>query len=107
VDGPAAPGASGGHCGEFSAPGAGRILGTVGGINTGGLAVTREEKERLAEGGMMSVAQAAEHTGLSQSELYARMAAGRLPFARSGKRRLLPRLAVVKMLADEMVDAGG
>jgi excisionase family DNA binding protein len=66
--------------------------------------MSRDEKEKLAEGGMMSVAEAAGHTGLSQSELYNRMGDGRLPFVKAGKRRLLPRLAVNKMLADEMVD---
>ncbi len=55
--------------------------------------------EELVSDGRLSVEQAIELTGLSRSELYARMKAGDLPFTKDGKRRLIPRRALVTMMA--------
>ena len=55
--------------------------------------------ELLADGSM-SVKDAARFSGLSRAELYKLMGAGRLAFVKHGKRRLIPRKALVRCLAE-------
>ena len=56
------------------------------------------EVATLADG-CFSIAEAAGFSGLSRSTLYEAMEAGELAFVKVGRRRLLPRLAVVQWLA--------
>lgn len=49
--------------------------------------------------GVMSVAEAVAFSRLSKAELYKAMAAGRLTFVKYGRRRLVPRKALVDLLA--------
>ncbi|HEX4612819.1 MAG TPA: helix-turn-helix domain-containing protein [Urbifossiella sp.] len=65
---------------------------------------TADGSELLADG-TMGVAGAVKFTGLSKPELYRLMAAGRLAFVRHGTRRLIPRKALVTMLAAGLVPA--
>lgn len=57
-----------------------------------------DAEELLAEG-TIGVQDAVAFTGLSRAELYRRMADGDLAFATHGRRRLIPRRALVAMLA--------
>ena len=57
--------------------------------------------------GVMSVAEAVQFSGLSRSELYNRMSDGTLPFVKHGVRRLIPRKALVGLLAAGLVTSGG
>jgi excisionase family DNA binding protein len=52
----------------------------------------------MAEG-TTDVKGAVAFTGLSRPELYRLMAAGKLAFVKYGKRRLIPRRALVELLA--------
>jgi excisionase family DNA binding protein len=56
--------------------------------------------------GMMSVAEAMAFTRLGRTEIYKRMTDGSLPFARIGKRRLIPKRAVVELLRGGLVGRG-
>jgi excisionase family DNA binding protein len=50
--------------------------------------------------GALTVGRAVEVYGLGRTVLYAMMAEGRLPFSKVGTRRLLPRKALVRLLAE-------
>jgi hypothetical protein len=52
----------------------------------------------LVEGGLMTVPEAQEFSRLSRSDLYARMERGDLPYCKLGKRRMIPRRALVAMV---------
>jgi excisionase family DNA binding protein len=56
--------------------------------------------------GVMSVADAMKFTGLGKTEVYKRIADGSLPFVRPGKRRLMPRKALVELLRSGLVGEG-
>lgn len=58
--------------------------------------------EVLADGAL-SVGQATKFSGIGRSELYKRMGEGTLPFVKIGKRRLIPRRALVELLAANVV----
>ena len=53
----------------------------------------------LLEDGVVSVREAAEFVGLSRSALYQLMAAGDLQFVKIGRRRLVPKRALIALLA--------
>jgi excisionase family DNA binding protein len=61
-----------------------------------------DRRAELATDGTMSVAEAVAFSGVSQSELYATMDRGELPFVKWGRRRLIPRRALVELLARHM-----
>jgi excisionase family DNA binding protein len=64
-----------------------------------------EQQQTLTElmaDGALTVAKACEFTSLSRPELYKLMAAGKLPFTKHGKRRLIPRRALVQLLAGDV-----
>ncbi len=69
----------------------------------------RAESLELLADGVLSIAAAASFSSLSRAGLYAAMAAGELPYLKRGRRRLIPRRALVSWLADGMqtVGAGG
>ena len=54
--------------------------------------------EVLADG-CLAIPEAVRFSGLSRSTLYKAMEAGELPFVKIGRRRLLPRQALVQWLA--------
>jgi excisionase family DNA binding protein len=56
------------------------------------------EVATLADG-CFSIAEAARFSGLSRSTLYEAMESGLLPFVKIGRRRLVPRRALVEWLA--------
>jgi excisionase family DNA binding protein len=58
---------------------------------------------RLFGLGTLDIRDAVKEFGLSRSQLYLLMQDGRLPFTRCGKKRLLPRQAVVDLLAAGLV----
>lgn len=57
----------------------------------------------LAADGCVSVAEAVVFAGVSQAELYRSMDRGDVPFVKWGKRRLIPRVALVELLAARLV----
>lgn len=69
------------------------------------LAQPAETPESLVADGAVTVRQAAAFTGLGKTALYDAMDAGRLAYLKVGKRRLIPRRALVKWLAAGLVDA--
>lgn len=58
----------------------------------------------ICSDGTLSLPEAIEFTGLGRSELYLRMDDGRLPFVKHGRRRLIPRRALVQMLEAGLVN---
>ncbi|MFO0852433.1 MAG: helix-turn-helix domain-containing protein [Gemmataceae bacterium] len=63
--------------------------------------------EAVLADGVLSVEQAQAFCGLSEAELYRRMADGRLAFVRYGRRRLIPKRALIALLAPGLVPATG
>lgn len=56
-------------------------------------------REELCGDGAVSIREAVGFTGISRAELYRRMGKGSLPSIVIGRRRLLPRRALVALLA--------
>ncbi|HET7559933.1 MAG TPA: helix-turn-helix domain-containing protein [Limnochordia bacterium] len=61
--------------------------------------MTREE---LVADGLVDVGDAESFTGLKKSKLYQLMESGELPFVTLGRRRLIPRRALVQLAADNL-----
>lgn len=57
----------------------------------------------VAADGALSIEEAMKFTSLGRSELYKRMDAGKLVFVKIGKRRLIPKRALVELLAANVV----
>lgn len=57
------------------------------------------EARRLLAEGVVSVKEAQEFSRLSHQEIYNRMNDGSLKYVRHGKRRLIPRVALIEMLS--------
>ena len=62
--------------------------------------------EELLADGALGVNDAVEFSGLSRSELYEAMRNGALKFCKRGKRRLIPKRALVRLLADGLQGDG-
>jgi excisionase family DNA binding protein len=61
--------------------------------------------ELLAEGAL-EVPEASIFSGLTRTNLYEHMQRGELPFVKIGKRRLIPKRALVELLKKGLVMAG-
>ena len=59
----------------------------------------------LAADGLVSVAEACKFLGLGHSELYLHIASGAIASAKIGRRRLIPRRALVEFAARHLVAA--
>lgn len=59
--------------------------------------------EALVQDGAMDVPDACKFTGLGRSFLYALMEQGKIKFIKLGKRRLLPRAEVTRLLAEHVM----
>ena len=59
--------------------------------------------EAILEEGAVTVAEAVAWSGVGRTRLYGEMAAGNLPFVQKGTRRLIPRKALRKLLAESLV----
>jgi hypothetical protein len=57
----------------------------------------------LVEDGLMTVPEAQEFSRLSRSDLYARMERGDLAYCKLGKRRMIPRRAMVELARQGLV----
>ena len=57
------------------------------------------EAEELLEDGLLSIAEAEHFSGLGKSELYLAMGAGELHYVKKGRRRLIPKRALIRHLA--------
>jgi excisionase family DNA binding protein len=56
--------------------------------------------EEMLKDGSLGVEQARAFSGLGRSALYELMGQGRLPYVKCGARRLIPRRALVQVLAE-------
>src|SRR5262249_3439960 len=73
-------------------------------VSTGGFSVTSDnERDGLVEGGLWTVPEALEFCRLSRSDLYARMERGELAYVKIGRRRLIPRRALVELAQRNLV----
>jgi excisionase family DNA binding protein len=59
--------------------------------------------EGLLEDGVMTVPEGQEFSRLSRSALYALMERGELPYVKLGKRRMIPRRALIEMMRRGLV----
>jgi hypothetical protein len=57
----------------------------------------------LVEDGVCTIPEAQSFSRLSRSDLYSRMERGELPYVKLGKRRMIPRRALVEMLRQNLV----
>jgi hypothetical protein len=60
---------------------------------------TESPAEELCRDGAVTVEGAVEFSGIGRTELYAHMNEGRLVYAQNGNRRLIPRRALMRLLA--------
>jgi excisionase family DNA binding protein len=60
--------------------------------------VTIERQNELTEQGFMSVREAAKFSSVSRSRLYELMAAGQLPYAQLGARRMVPKAGLLELM---------
>jgi excisionase family DNA binding protein len=63
-----------------------------------------DERDELVEGGLMTVKEAAVFLGLSAAKLYALMESGDLVYCKIGRSRRIPRRALVKLAARNLID---
>lgn len=61
------------------------------------------ESENLARDGALTIDQASEFCGVGRSLLYERMQSGSLAYSLIGRRRVIPRQALVKLIAAGVV----
>jgi excisionase family DNA binding protein len=57
----------------------------------------------LVEDGLLTLPEAQAFSRLSRSDLYARMERGELAYVKLGRRRLIPRRALVELVAKNLV----
>lgn len=62
------------------------------------------ETDHILDDGAIPICEAVAWSGIGRTRLYLAMAEGRLPFIQSGKRRLIPRRALQRFLAEGLVD---
>jgi excisionase family DNA binding protein len=60
-------------------------------------------RAELFSDGVLQVAAAVEFCGLGRTQLYSLMSAGKLPYSQVGTRRLIPRRALVDLLAEKAI----
>jgi excisionase family DNA binding protein len=61
------------------------------------------DRELLA-GGAVGIPEASTFSGLGRTFLYSLMERGQLRYVKAGKRRLIPRIELTRMLAERLVD---
>ena len=62
-----------------------------------------DENLSLVEDGLLTVREAQEYCRLSRSDLYARMERGELAYVKLGRRRLIPRRALIQLAGQNLV----
>ena len=63
-------------------------------------------RDDLYAEGAMGLPEASEFTGLGRSDLYERMQRGQLVYSKVGRRRLIPKRALIKLLTSGAVGEG-
>jgi excisionase family DNA binding protein len=61
--------------------------------------------ERMVDEGAVDIPDACKFTGLGRTFLYGLMDAGRLKYVKLGKRRLIPRAELRRLLAESVANA--
>jgi excisionase family DNA binding protein len=64
-----------------------------------------EQRDRMAADGAVDLPGASAFTGLGRTYLYMLMDSGRLTYIKVGKRRLIPRVELRRLLAESLVAA--
>ena len=59
----------------------------------------------LLEGGMLKIGDAVAFSGLGRTRIYDAMSAGRLSYVQYGRRRLIPKKALLLLLAEGLIEA--
>jgi predicted DNA-binding transcriptional regulator AlpA len=67
--------------------------------------MTKEALEVMADG-VLAIDAAVEFAGISRAELYRRMTAGQLVYSMQGRRRFIPKRALIAMLATGLRGGG-
>jgi hypothetical protein len=65
--------------------------------------VTESPGAELVEDGLMAIPEAQDFSRLSRSDLYNRMERGDLTYCKLGKRRMIPRRALIEMVRRALV----
>ena len=65
------------------------------------------EREDLVMAGAVGIAETERLTGLGRTNLYSLMGSGELKYIKIGKRRLVPRTEITRLLADHLVGIAG
>jgi len=63
------------------------------------------EREKVVAEGTVDIAEACRLTGLGRTFLYSLMDRGQLRYCKVGKRRLVPRCEINRLLAESLVEA--
>ena len=72
-----------------------------------GAKMTAEVVDNLLRDGAVTIAAAVSESGIGRSRLYAMMGSGELPYSQVGGRRLIPRVALRRVLAAGLVLVDG
>ena len=65
-----------------------------------------QDRENLCADGLLSVAESSDFSGLSLRFLYYEMGRGNLRYVHRGRRRLIPKRALVNYLAEGLANVG-
>ena len=65
--------------------------------------MSEEETGQILDQGGMSVSEAAKFTCLSRSFLYKLMANGDLAYVQVGRKRIIPRVALIRLLSQHLI----
>lgn len=65
--------------------------------------IAGEKSMALVEGGLLSVSEARDFTGLGRSTLYNMMDRGDLIYTKIGRRRLIPRNALIRLASESLI----
>ena len=72
-----------------------------------GDAMSIDDRQQLLTDGSVNVTEATRFTGLGRTFLYSLMEQGRLRYVKVGKRRLIPRSELVRLLAEGLKGGDG
>jgi excisionase family DNA binding protein len=69
--------------------------------------MTTDERQELVRDGAVTIPEAVKLTGVGRTSLYLMIASGKIASVKIGKRRLIPRAELRRVLADNLIPAAG